>query len=426
MGFIDSRRKLRNESNAIMKKLYTTLVLVFATLALAGFIFWRYFYLATIALDPIPSEATISVNGQKVVDRTLKLTRGTYEFEIAHEGFRTEKFTAKVGIGSNVTKRVELVALPQPLKLADGPFQSLVTSPDRQTLFFALNDTLYFYSLTAPQPAALVPITPKIANLTSLDWASDFNLALVRQSAKSTTKQSKNSSPTSQIGLYDFKRYDLLRQELKPLDSGIKDTAWLADNSGFVYQFKDPKSGENSLVRANRAGASVTRLLDLNSVNFPIAEPTLTTGPGTTLLLSGNDKNGNSDLYLFDSFIKTPPSPITDSGRVSGPIFSSEKSRLAYLDNGELVVSDSNGKNKRNLSLRPKNNNYTFINPNSLLVFTPNQLTVVDFNQQTPANQSYEIYAPDDKITNLIANPDGKTAYYTYQDKLYQIIIRPL
>jgi WD40 repeat protein len=394
-----------------VKKLYVTLLLVFLAVGVAAFIFWRYFFLATIAIDPIPTDATISVNGKPVISRTLKLPKGTYTIEVKSDGYRTESFTATVGIGSNVSKRIELVSLPKPTKLADGPFDSFAIAADGKTFFFEQNDTLYFYSLTVPQPAPLVPITPKIEGISAIDWSPDFSLALLRKAS-------------GEIGLYDFKRYDLLHQEYRPLAATIKDTAWLADGSGFFYQNKDSATGENTISKADRTGAGPTRLFDLNAVSFPIATPELTTGATTTVLLSNPDTKVDSDIYLFDSFQKTPPAPLTESGRIAGPVFSTDKARLAYTDNGELVVSDATGKNKRNLAIRPKADNYSFIDADHLMVLTPNLVTIVDLTSATTEPTTYEVYAPDDAVSHVTATPDGKTIYYIYQNTLYQIIIK--
>ncbi len=392
-----------------MKRLYWTLFFVLIAIGVAGFVFWRYFLQATIAIDPVPSTAVVTINGTPIADRTFHVNRGQYMIAVSAPGYQSQSFKVNVGIGSRIMKRVVLASLPRPTRLLDGPLRSLTLSGDRKTLFFERGGVLYLLDLTAASPIP-VPITPVLTGIGEIDWSPDFALALIHKT-------------NGEVGLYDFNRYDLLHQEYRPLPSGVGATAWAADASGFYYDYQDMASGEHAIIKADRAGANPVRLFDWRSVaNFPLATPKLTTGPGSLLLLTPPNKKTRGDLFIFDTFQKTPPAAITESGHATGPILSPDKSRLLYTDNGELVVSDISGSNKRNLTLRPRPGNYSFVDNSTVAVLLPNQLALV--NTLNGSLQNNEIYAPSDKIETLFTDPAGSLVYYTYQDKLYTIKIK--
>lgn len=388
-----------------MSRLYITLILVLAAVLMAGFVFWRYFYLATVRIDPIPTDATITVNGQPSVERVLQLPKGSYEIKVSAPGYRSQTFTVNVGYGSQITKRVELTALPKPAKLIDGPIASLRPAPDKKEIFFEKSDILYRWPLPTDQPSIpVIPITPTVTDTESVDWSPDFALALVKKT-------------TGETGLYDFNRYDLLHQEYRVLGSNIGSTAWSADGKNFLYE---QLGAERGLIRANRAGSGQTRVLDLQT--FPMSDLTLQTGPGALVVASSPSTASATDIVVIDTHQKTVGA-ITDSGRAKSPVLSPNKNLVAYLDNGELVTSEITGKNKRNHNIRPKAETFTFLDEVNVVVFTPNLVTVIsttDGQQQT-----YEIYAPSDEISHLFADPSGKILYYTYDGAFYQISFRP-
>lgn len=387
-----------------MKHLYLTFALVILAISAAGFVYWRYFFLATVAIDPVPGEAVISVNGQPKVDRTLKLPPGKYDIKVAAEGYRSQQFPVKVGYGTVINKRVELLPLPKPKLILTGPIGSTKPTSDKKEIFFEQKGVLYRYPLTEALPPVAIPITPAIADLERINWSPAFDLALI-------------SKKGGETGLYDFKRYDLLRQEYRPLGSNLGATLWKEDGKGF---FAEDRSAGRLLTLANRAGTGSSVVLDLTTL--PIEAWQLQHGPANILILSEAAANKTADIMVVDTYQKSI-APITDSLRAIKPVLNPTKSRLAYLDNNELVTSEVNGQNKRNHGLRPKPGNYTFIDEMNLAVFSPNLVTIINTGDGTKTE--YEIYALSDAIDGLFADPSGKILYYTFDGNLYQINFRP-
>lgn len=389
-----------------MKHLYLTFILVILAVSAAGFVYWRYFFLATVAIDPLPGEATISVNGKPSVDRTLKLPRGSYEISVDAPGYRSHRFNVNVSYGSTVNKRVVLEALPRPSQVISGPISSLQPSTDKKEVFFEQGGAMYRFPISADLPPVAIPITPSIAEITAIDWSPDFTLALIRKE-------------NGETGLYDFNRYDLLHQEYRPLGKTIGDTAWKQDGSGFFYE----NIGDNrALVLANKAGANSNIIASL--IGFPMDSLKLQLAQNNMLVVSGsaNDSGKPTDIVIVDTYQKTI-NAITESGRALYPILSPSKDMIAYLDSGELVTGESTGKNKRNHALRPRPGSYAFIDEINLAVFTPNLVTVI--NTTNGEVESYDIYAPSDEINDLFADPSGKILFYTHKGSLYQINYRP-
>ncbi len=386
-----------------MKKLYLILLLAFTALGFAGYIFWKYFYLATLTLDVLPPEAAITLNSKPVFDKRLSLPKGDYTVEVKAPGYRSQTFTFSANVGNQIMKRIELIALPRPRLVVDGPTQALATSPDRKNLFFSRDNVLYYLPLTdnANQPA--VPITPQLTGLQSIDWSPDFGLAILKKEQDQ--------------GIYDFNRYDLLHQEYRSLPAELKATAW--DATGNSLYAQKVTTSEQSVVKVNRAGQEQNRLADLNQI--PFKDLAFLAGPPNIMVIWSANLQQNTDLILFDAFQRLFV-PLTDSGRATGPVFSPKRDRIAYLDSGELVITELNGKNKRNLTVRPRLGNYQFLDDETVAVFTANQVSLVNIN--TGMRENYEIYAPSEAITDLVALPDKKTLFYLYQGRLYQIIYR--
>lgn len=385
-----------------MKKLYTILILTIAILGLAGFVFWRYFYLGTLVLDVTPSDALVTVDDKPTPDRTIELTKGTHRIEVSAPRHRTEEFSVESGYGSQASKKVTLISLPKPAKIIDGPLRSVASTPQKDRLFFAKDGVLYQYDLTAPAGTPGLPITPRLENVAEVVWAPNFQLALLKKT-------------DGEIGLYDFNRYDLLHQEYRPYGKEMQRVVWSPDGDGFYAEYK-AATGEHSLIKANPTNTSQTRLQGLAS--FPIANFVFTANTTTSLLFSGTDQKQPADIVRFDAHQKIF-APITDTGNAYGPVISPERTKIAYIDNGELVAADSEGKNKRNLGVRAKINNYAFANETTLIAFTANTVTVINVTDGT--SKEFAVYAPSEAITDLIALPNSKSLYYLFQNDLYRL-----
>ncbi len=384
-----------------MSRLYLSLILAFIALGLAGFVFWRYFYLGTLVLDLVPTQATVTLNGVAVPDRTLHLRRGTYEVTVSAPGYRNESFTHTSSLGRQANKRLELVSLPRPKLILDGAISSVATNAERTHLFFVKDHTLYRLNLAvAGQPAQA--ITPKLAGIVRVDWSPDFALAILYKT-------------NGEVGLYDFNRYDLLNQSYKVLGQTITATTWEADGSAYYYLNQLP-DGTNLLVKADRSGTDIARY---DHIGVPAGtKVTLVSGPANQVLITGTDRQRPNDIIVSDNYTRTI-TPLTTSQNAFAPVLSPSKKYLAYLENGELVVATAAGKDRRNTNLRPRANSYAFVSETSLAVLTANMISLI--NPQTGETTSHEVYAPDDTITALIASADGKVVSYVYKGNLFAL-----
>lgn len=383
-----------------MKRLYIILTLVLLALVVAGFVYWRYFYLGSITIDPVPSEAIITVNGQPTSERTKRLPRGSYTITVTAPGYRAEQLTVELGTGEQISRRVTLIALPRPEKVLDGPIHSLAMSENRKTIFFAKKDILYRYQLTAAAGTPPEAITPSLAGISRVDWSPDFELALLHKT-------------DGEVWLYDFRRYNLLNQEYYPLDKNLKQTAWDSKADGF-YAAQVTQTGEQTLIKLNRAGKAPTVLAFLNAL--PFTDLVFTPGPENQLLISSSEQKKPADIVLFNAHQRIYQ-PLTDSGAAYAPVLSPDKKRFLYLDNGELVVADISGANKRNLGLRPRTGNYAFTETGKAAVLTPNTITVV--NTTDASRETFEVFAPSDKVSAFTAS--SEQVYYLYSGALYRL-----
>lgn len=393
-----------------MKKLYLGIIFIFAAIAIAGFVFWRYFLQATIILDPVPSEATITVNGRPTEKRTLSVPAGEYTVRVSADGFSEKTALLKVGVGGRVIKRFELEILPRPTQVLRGPISNLQTSnlqvsTKNLEIFFESGGVLYSLPLVGEQAAAAVPITPKLTDLEKISWSPDHQLAVIKKT-------------NGESGLYDFKRYDLQSQEYRKLGDSIKTIAWSNDGNN-LFRLEE-NGGQRLLVRTNRAGAQAVNLADVSAL--PLRHPNLLTAAGSYLIAFNNPTDGVANLFALDTY-QRGVAPITDSGRAAAPVISPDKTHLAYLDNGELVSSTILGQEKRNHVLRPASGAYAFADNSTLVVLSPNTVTLIKLG--SGEKQTFQVFAPSDEVNNLFAGNDGKTIYYIYQSSLYSLKFKP-
>lgn len=388
-----------------MKRLTLILILSLAAVLVAGYVFWQYFYLGTINIDPIPAEATVSVNGRPVLSRSIRLAKGSYTITISAPGYRSEQFTASVGIGSQLNRQVELGRLPRAQKLIDGPVGNVAMSADKNTLFFTKGKVLYrliVAGAAGPLNLPAEPITPEIPNLQRVAWAPDFSLAMIHKT-------------DGEAGVYDFKRYDLLHQTYDAISKTVKASVWAKDGNNLYYEDMVGPF-DRSLVQANRAGKEPVRVAELPG--FPLANFTLTAGKTNILYLSPTIQKDGGDIFAFNAHEKLV-GPITESGAAFGPVLSPNGERIAYTDNGHLVVADFDGRNKRNLSPKTTVGGYAFINETQLVAFSVNQIAVIDVT--TGKGQTFEIDASSDAVSNLMVAADGKRLYYVFKGDIYQL-----
>lgn len=384
-----------------MKKLYSALALLIVVIFFVGFIFWRYFYLGTLTIDPVPTDAIVKVDGKAMPDRTLRLPQGQYTLEVTSLGYRTQRFNVAVGVGSQTTKRVTLENLPKPSKVLEGKISSLAATSDSKQLFFKSGEALYTLPLEAPAGSPAVPITPVLSNVNKVVWSPDFKLAVLQKT-------------DGEAGLYDFSRYDFVNQTYTALDKNTSNTVWAPDGSGFYSLYKT--DSEYNIVTRTKAGTGLNRLWDMRT--FPFADVKMVAGKANILYLANSDTKKAGDIFLFNAH-ERGVIQLTDTGAAYGPVTSPDGNSLVYADNGELVSADSGGKNKKNLGVRAKIGNYTFIDNNRLAVFTSNLVSVINLADGKAEN--YEVYAPSDSIAGLVADSSGKSLYYIYNEELYRV-----
>ena len=387
-----------------MTRLYLSLILALTVLALAGFVFWRYFYLSVLVLDIIPTEATVTINGTPVVDRTLHLEQGTYEIAVSAPGYRNQSFSHVAKIGGQSTKRIELSALPKPERVVDGPIHSVQPSADRTMVYFVKGDTLYRLNLTEKGSPA-EPITPKLPGVRRVDWSPDFSIALLYKQ-------------NGEVGIYDFNRYDLLNQSYRALSSLITDTVWDADGSGFYYLVK-LDDGTRLLAKSDRGGNDIARY---DHVGIPTNQDVeLVQGPNNQVVIAGTNPAVPADIVVSDNYTRTIV-PLTTTQNAYEPVLSDDKKQLAYLENGELVMATTEGKDRRNTNIRPKSNSYAF-GVTKLFALTTNQLSLID--RTTGELTTSDVYAPDDTLTTLFADASEQSIYYVYRGNLFVLNANP-
>ncbi len=289
-------------------------------LGLGLIVFFAFFYRATLTITAQPDSAAIIVDETQVSGQFRgMLTPGEHTLRVTAPGFIPYESILSLGVGEERQLSIALRPLPQPTTLTDQQVQFVVLDQERASLLYLAPEERTAFRLFPDDldEPVLDEITPAVLeNIADMIWSPERQLAFLK--VNGATK------------LYDFKRYDLVNQEIRDWPGGIGSVDWRPDGEKVAYAFA-PDTGERTIIRANRDNSEAERIFNFAATD--IVNPIIAWSPDAKYLSVLTDK-----LYLLDVFSKSLTELVTDE-RVAAVRWLPDSSGLVYEDgNARLKV----------------------------------------------------------------------------------------
>jgi hypothetical protein len=383
------------------KALQITLVLVSIVVVVLIFLYYN----TSITVITEPANAKISINGQELLSgEKLSIKPGDYILRIRMDEYVDYDSIVNIGLGEKEIVNVSLRKEPIPEKIISSPGKFLTTSADKRSLYFLSGKTMYIAEnifLDAPKIEAISP--EFFENVTDIIWSPDRSLAIIKQNQQSS--------------LYNFKRYDLLHQEIMPYrDDGIKNVVWSSDSKHIMYYY-EPNPNERTLIKATPANKD--KEVAYNFLNTDIRSPKISwsNDQRNVLLVS------NNALYLIDLLLNDLKL-ISHDKIVSESRFTSQGDIIMIAKDGTYIV-DRNGQLLAELDFHTNLQRITFVDDDNVLIAQreDNRYKFYIYNLITSEkkelvyNHKYTINPIDQVIT-----ADGKRLYFESNNYIYKMI----
>lgn len=383
-----------------------TIYLIIILLAIAAAVFFGFFYKATLIVKTTPANAQIELNGLvKTGEATLKLKPGSYQLKVTNSGYIDYEKTISLKIGQSKTVNVDLRLNPEVSKIRAEKISFLVAGVEGKSLFYLSNGgkTLYKADKISAQAPEITAITPEVfSDLTDVVFSPNRLLAVLKKGQHAY--------------LYDFKRYDLLHQEIYDWGEGYGDIIWAPDGEKIVYYYA-PAGGEITLIRANRDKTEEERIY--NFKDTPIRNPHLAFSADGKKILLSTDK-----LYLFDLYTKTLLE-LKEAGKIISAGFTPDSQNIIFESVDGLMAIDLEGKNKTKLEVDTQLNKMAWFDQNSFL-YAQSRLGSSDnfykYDLKTKQKTEYLYTSPDTVAAkDLVLANDGKKVFFDNNGYLYSI-----
>lgn len=249
-------------------------------------LFFLFFWKATVSITSTPADALIQLSDQSATGLLRAVLRpSTYHLSIERQDFLPYQADVTLGIHEQRSLTVALRPVPVPLQLSDKVVQFMALDDDPSSLLFLAPSQqtayrLFTKDLIHPTIDEITP--PDLAGITDFIWSPNRELAFMK--LRDITKQ------------YDFKRYDLVNQEVHDWPAGVGSIDWRPDGEKVIYDF-EPTGGERTIIRATKDNGDQERIFNL--IGTSIDHPTLKWSPDAKLI-----SFVTTELHVLDAFSK--------------------------------------------------------------------------------------------------------------------------
>lgn len=382
------------------------LYIILGIIILAGGIFGILYYNTGITVSSSPDNSVITANDLSLVsNQKTKLSSGNYLLQVNAPNYIPYKKNINVGFGSSKNYIINLRPLPEVQRAISNTARYAVLAPDKIGMYILSDSgkTMYEILDIFSENLATEKISPEFfSNVTNVIWSPDRTLAIVKQDQKTS--------------LYDFKRYDLLHQEITPFEDGIKYTIWSPNSAEIIYYFA-PTGGETTLIRATKTNTDQKRIY--NFKDNPVSNPQLDWSPdGKYLSVASDGKLQILDLYnnnmsTIDVGKKVLEAKFTPTNQI---IFTSDDSNY---------ITDIEGLDTKSLGIKTNLNRLSWID-NQNFVFAQKSddglyhfyvYDIIDYSKDEIFYNTKTMINP----TNLILTSDGKLLYFESDGYLYRL-----
>lgn len=365
------------------------------SLTVALLIFGFFFLRAKVNITILPaSDYEIIVDGKPYSAQMNKYFPGRHKILIEKPGFVTYDETQKFKVNQQVNLKIELKPVPDPIQISEGAASNLNLSPDRSSVHFIdkKRDRLVLYnpagSARGDTRFRALSSEGSMAGVSKIIWSPDQNLAILKKD-KTT-------------GLYDFKRYDLVNQSFNSWGEGIGDLFWQPKNQKIFYYFA-PAGGAKTLVQSNYAHTETNNYFDLGQE--ALTNPSFAISKSQDTLFIAD----NGGLWRFNIVDRQISRQVVDDSFVGVKISPNDK-RVVGIKENQLVVTDLEGKNRKNFDVSIKPDHFTFISDDEAMVILNGILTKINLG-----NAKSEEFASSidlSKVSELAVTADTKRVFF--------------
>lgn len=384
-----------------IKKILLSLAVI---LIAASAIFFLFFYNAKLIVNPQPSAARIELDGLEIpVAAKIKTKPGGHNLKITQSGYLDYQKDVKLGIAKTITLNITLRPVPQPEKLIKDKVDFVAISKDKNSLFYLFSGGKTLYKMDYPEDSAkrqIAAITPDaLSDINKIIWSPDRLLAIFKIKGETA--------------MYDFKRYDLLHQEIHGWGKDIGNLVWTPDGER-IYYYYAPASGEKSLIKSDKTHTETERVHDLRS--YGIENPLMDiSADGKKIMLVSNG------IYLFDTYTKDINALLVQQN-VENAAFSPDGLKIVYTVGGELFIMDVSGENKDALGIKTAIAKTTWLDNNNLIVAEEqsagDHFWKIDLTKNSKQGYQYQTIGSVDN-NSLFITSDGKNIFFASSNNLY-------
>jgi hypothetical protein len=394
-------------AGGFLKPIIKIILYVLAGLIIIGIVLYIFvFRYGSLAVNPTPVTAKTTVNNDSLSGPgKFRLANGTYNVKIESDGYVPYITQVNIKSASTLSINAVLKQTPVPKKLYSQNINFLTKGLEDSLLFLSNGGkTLYRMNNITTDKQDVIPITPDtFSDLTEINWSPDKNLAVMKKNASTF--------------LYDFKRYDLLHQEISSWPDGVGEVAWSPDGAYIAYYF-NPSGGEKTIIRADKSNSNQERLYNLK--DSEISDPKLVWSADGKYIILVTD-----NIYLLNVYTKELKK-IVDQKKVNDAVFTPDSQSIIYSNSKGLFLTDLTGQIERNLEAITSTAKIVFYSDTkeflAAIPKTGKSDSLLKINYETGETKEYYYdQSSATNFTNMVISSDKKTLFYQNMSNLYSL-----
>lgn len=408
------------------RKLFFWIGIALGIVALLGLVFYFLIYRGTVNIILNPNDATIFLNNREF--KGGRVRAGNHILKVEKAGFVSLNENFKINIGETKNFTINLRPTPVLTKIYDGQANYLALDQERKSIVFidTKNGQAYRASLGIGSPIIDQISEQRFTGIDDFNWSPDRLLGFF--SKDNQTKQ------------FNFRRIDLVEQQIIPWPEGTKSIDWRPDNTRIAYYFAPltddpqkviininqkqvertftPVKGEKSLITADINNLEYSRVFDFKTTQ--IVDPKITWSPdGQKILIQ------DSKLHIFETSLRDQIKSLEMQDTVvdarwfpdnQSIIFETLSGAIKIITlEGQIVDAGVQGKLK-NIAL--VDGGFIFATQDG------SQAKLTKFNLEDQTKSEFKIDSiPSSLPQNLIFYPQENLLYFISQGQIFSLIL---
>ncbi|HLC38892.1 MAG TPA: PEGA domain-containing protein [Patescibacteria group bacterium] len=338
------------EKPSALGKVFKIFLIIILLAGLGGGTWWYFLAPGYLNLTVNPPGATIQVDNNKTSDTKTKLKPGSHTLTVQKQGYVNYSKQINIKRLQTIQLSVELMKNPAPAKVSSTQISNFFTDKDGLVVLGNNGKTLYKIESettttnTSSSNSDSSELTQKaispdnLGGIEDIIWHPKENLAIMKikqnKAALATTLFANKSVANDQIMtyLFDFKRYDLVNQEVTFWGTDIGDIVWSPSGENIYYSYA-PASGEKTLISASKNNQNLERLLNFKESKIENPNISISADGKYLLIVSHSSNYDSNEVYLFEIVTKQL-TKLTTGGHKIKAKFSPNSQQILYTSYG--------------------------------------------------------------------------------------------